>query len=137
MSEIPAKAGIQHSLTCDCRIKVNPIWVLLFNQLNLPRSIPFFHLTFAKKCGVQIVVTFEIHQSVDLILSRKTFDRSNPMVINSCDQIRRCAYIKRSVLLTREDVNVRSDPCTLHLVLFSWLIWIPACAGIAPSLYHP
>ena len=46
------------------RIKVDPVWVVMLDQVEFPVPFPFFNLLLASSCCFCRVMCFEPHQSV-------------------------------------------------------------------------
>jgi hypothetical protein len=53
---IPAQAGIQFFLVRNLVAQITPSSVLLLNELELPRTIPFLDLALADKSGLARVL---------------------------------------------------------------------------------
>ena len=64
------------------RIKqVFPIRILLINSVNFPLPVPFLHLSFSQDCRFNTIALFVIHEHMNGILLRKSFDQVILMLV--------------------------------------------------------
>src|SRR5262249_18186076 len=96
--------------------------ILFFDQFQLPRAIPFFHLTLAPKGGFTGLVSLKPDKRLDSVGGREAFDQPFAMLPDPLHQIIGYADIERAVPLARKDVNVESHAPRL---------WTPAFAGVS------
>jgi hypothetical protein len=97
------------------RIKIIPIWIVLLDELDLPRAIPFLQSLLAENCLLDVVELFEIYQSVNSILLREALDEPLSMLIDSSDQIVGHTDVKRAANPAGQDIDpialVGTHPC--------------------------
>src|SRR5215813_5381400 len=68
-------------------IEIIPVWIVLFDELDLPGSIPFLETFFAENRLFDAVILFEVHQPMNPILLGETLDEIHSMFIDSSHQI--------------------------------------------------
>ena len=108
--------------------KITPAWVFLFDQFNLPSSAPILHLSLA---GFRLFARWKIavpDQAAAIILSCKTRKGTSFVLPSASQNIVSMADIKRPILHTGRDVNIkhRITPDT-HVRIMFWLRRQPLC----------
>jgi len=88
------------------RIKVDPLWILLFNQPNLPGPPPLLQFLLARNRGCGIVVDFKPDQLVDGISFREASNRLALVLVHAANDVVRYAEVERSVSVACEEVDV-------------------------------
>jgi hypothetical protein len=91
------------------RIKIIPVWIVLFDEPNLPRTIPFLQALFAEDRLLDVIKLLKVYQPVYSVLFRKSLDESHPMLIYPSDEIVCDSNIQRAANSARQDI----DPITM------------------------
>jgi hypothetical protein len=101
----------------DLGIEVDPIWIIFFDQCNLPDPRPFLQSLFALKGRLDFVETFEIHQPIHVIILGEAFGSTRLMLVHATNEIVGYADVKRASDAACEYVDViaaRSHPASLE-----------------------
>ncbi len=109
---IPANAGIQVCSGIQVpsiishRGEIDPLRIFLFDQIQLPLSVPLFHLLLSLDRIANVAKPFEVNEQVDAIFFCETFNKSLLMFEDSALNVIRHADVKRSITLARHDIDV-------------------------------
>jgi hypothetical protein len=122
---------------CNPRIEIVPIWIVLLDELDLPRAIPFLQSLLAENCLLDVIKLLKVHESVNSILLREAPNERLPMLINSSHQIVRNTDVKRAANPACQDI----DPIALvgthqHFTTVAALSIFPDDAT-EPGTLHP
>ena len=91
----------------DVRPQVPPSGIVLPDQLDLPRPIPFLELLFPGDRTLHISVHLEIYQVVHAILFREPFDYIILVLPNTLHEITSHANVERTMSFAGEYVDHR------------------------------
>jgi hypothetical protein len=87
------------------RIEIVPVWIVLFDKLDLPGAFPVFQSLFAEDRLLDVIELFEVNQPMNPIPLRESINEPLPMLIDSSDQIVGDADVKRAADLAGQDID--------------------------------
>ena len=87
--------------------QINPLRIMLIDQIDLPRAMPVFQLLFAQDRALHVPKQLKVHQLVDRIFGRMPRRHVIAMLVKPLKQVRGHADIERAVKLTRKDIHAR------------------------------
>src|ERR1700752_1675835 len=111
--------------TGNARVKIVPVWILLFNQSDLPLPIPFLESFFALNGNFDVVILFIVDQLDHVVLLRKATHELGFMLEDATDEIIGHAHIQCTADSTDKNVDVVLTTVTRH----RW----PVFTGSPPS----
>src|SRR5262249_51175232 len=116
----PRKRGPSPYLRDQPIVEVRPRRIHFFNHLQLPRAIPFLHLTLARERGVACLVLLIPDEICHPILLGEPWNNTGSVHPRTFDEVVGRTDVERSVSPARQDVNIESHRA---------LPWVPAFAG--------
>ena len=87
--------------------EVDPLRVVLLDQVDLPLTVPALQLLFARDGGVHIAEHLEADEAEDAIARREAGDFPFAVLIEPCEKVRGYSNIERAVSLACENVDAR------------------------------
>jgi hypothetical protein len=91
------------------RIEIVPVWIVLFDKLDLPGAFPILQSLFAEDRLLDVIELFEVYQPMNPILLREALNDPLPMLTDSSDQIVGDSDVKRAADSAGQD----TDPIAL------------------------
>ncbi|MGH8146164.1 MAG: hypothetical protein ACREPY_07505 [Rhodanobacteraceae bacterium] len=149
---IPAKAEIHmcFRLRSQVRVQIVPVWIGVFDELQLPNPFPFLDCLFTQNRGFHGFVLLEPCKAVYTIPLRKSFDQIVLVFPYALDEIGRYADVKGAAFFAGEYVDAwsslkyfcpssfrRKPESILFPLIGSKARWIPACAGMTNKIWIP
>ncbi len=87
--------------------QINPLRILRFNQVDLPRTMPVLQLLFPRNCIRHIIKHLKSNQAIDRTFRRMSGNQIVSVLIKPLKQIRRHADVQRSMGFAREYIDAR------------------------------
>ena len=103
--------------TGDCRIKIIPIRIALFDQSDLPRPIPLFQPLLAFNRILGIVELLEVNEARDIVFFSEAFDQLRFVLCHPTNQIIGDADVERTADAACENVDVVAASTTFPGIL--------------------
>src|ERR1700744_712727 len=110
---IPERERLKSGRSCNLRIKIILVRIVLLDQRNLPGACPFLEALLLMDGFFNSVEAFEINQPGNIVLLGKAFGELQFVLGNAADQIVSHADIERATNAAGENVNV--EAAWLHL----------------------
>ena len=102
---IPAEAGIHVLATDDSRPQVVPSGVGTFDQVYLPRPVPFLDPLLPLDGFGNVVVNLEVNEAMNSVTLREPFGEAAPMLPNSFDEVTCNPCVQGSVSPAGQDID--------------------------------
>jgi hypothetical protein len=99
----------QDASYCNLRVQVFPAWIGVFDQVELPGSVPFFQLPLALERRFSALVLLEPNQKLDAVLLSEALYSANPMFPDTAYQVVRHADIESAISSTGQNVHVETQ----------------------------
>jgi hypothetical protein len=92
-------------------IKINPIWIVLFYQLNLPGARPLLQPLLTPNSVFNLVEAFEINEAIDIVTVGKAFGIARLVFVHTANEVIGYADVKRTANAIGQYVDVEA-PCS-------------------------
>src|SRR3546814_13873925 len=87
--------------------QIPPLWIIAFDQLDLPGAFPFLHPQFAMPCFLQILICLKPDQQFTIMVLGETVTQAVAMLICPGRQIAGDTQIARKRDVEGKSVTVR------------------------------
>ncbi len=87
--------------------QIHPLWILRFNQIDLPRAVPVFQLLLARYSIFNIIKYFKTNETMNSIFGRVTGRKVVAVLVKALQQIGSHANIQRPMRLASQYIDAR------------------------------